>query len=107
MLTATIVHGALVNIREEYGRESGPLDGFVGMELNPQSIAIGGGGGRDGTAAEGSNPFKPVLRQLGVDGNRIVSAVRLLMRRPLQVEVGEVERNLVRRRGNNLPNTLL
>jgi len=40
VLTTSIIHRTFVDVREEDGRESRPLDGLVRVELQSQGIAL-------------------------------------------------------------------
>lgn len=91
VLAATIVHGALIDVGEEHGRESRTLHGLVRMELHTQRIAVRGSCGRDGTATEGANPLETILGELGVNRNRIVATIGLLMCSALQIEMREIQ----------------
>lgn len=45
VLTASIVHGTLVNVRKEYGGEAGALHWLIRMEFDAQRITVRRGGG--------------------------------------------------------------
>jgi len=40
VLTTSIIHRTLVDVREEDGRKTRPLDGLVRVELQSQGIAL-------------------------------------------------------------------
>lgn len=91
MLTAAIVGRALVDVSEENCSEAGALYSFIRMEFNAQRIALGCGSGWYGGATICTYSLQSILAQFRIYGDRVISAISLLLSIALKIEMGEIQ----------------